>query len=59
MARPPLQLDGLEVLAVYSHSNYFASQLLLGFSYLSIATAAAVYSFVYLKFIGVIKPVKT
>lgn len=29
-------LVGLEVLAVYSHSNYYASALLLGFSYLSI-----------------------
>jgi hypothetical protein len=49
-------LVGLEVLAVYSHSNYFASTLLLGFSYLSIALAAAVYTFVYLKFTGLIKP---
>ena len=48
-------LVGLEVLAVYSHSNYYASALLLGFSYLSIALAAAIYTFVYLKFVGVIK----
>jgi hypothetical protein len=45
----------LEVLAVYSHSNYYASALLLGFSYLSIVLAAAIYTFVYLKFVGVIK----
>jgi hypothetical protein len=48
-------LVGLEVLAVYSHANYFSSLLLLGFSYLSIALAAAIYTFVSLKFIGVIK----
>lgn len=48
-------LVGLEVLAVYSHSNYYASALLLGFSYLSIVLAAAIYIFVYLKFVGVIK----
>lgn len=48
-------LVGLEVLAVYSHANYFPSVLLLGFSYLSIALAVAIYSFVYLKFVGVIK----
>lgn len=51
-------LVGLEVLAVYNHGNYFASTLLLGFSYLSIAVAAVVYTFVYLKFTGLIKPVK-
>lgn len=48
-------LVGLEVFAVYSHSNYYASTLLLGFAYLSIVLAAAVYTFVYLKFAGVIK----
>ncbi len=48
-------LVGLEVLAVYSHANYFSSAVLLGFSYLSIVLAVAIYSFVYLKFIGVIK----
>ncbi|MGB4361659.1 MAG: hypothetical protein WBJ19_14695, partial [Rhodoferax sp.] len=52
-------LVGLEVLAVYSHSNYYASALLLGFSYLSIVLAAAIYTFVYLKFVGVIKPRKS
>lgn len=50
-------LVGLEVLAIYSHNNYYPSALLLGFSYLSIAMAAAIYSFVYLKFVGIIKSV--
>lgn len=50
-------LVGLEVLAIYSHVSYYQSMLLLGFSYLSIALASAIYTFVYLKFIGVIKPV--
>jgi hypothetical protein len=49
-------LVGLEVLAVYSHVNYYPSILLLGFSYLSIALAIAIYTFVFMKFIGVIKP---
>ncbi len=49
-------LVGLEVLAVYSHINYYPSVLLLGFSYLSIALATAIYAFVFLKFTGVIKP---
>ncbi len=49
-------LVGLEVLAVYSHVNYYPSHLLLGFSYLSIALATAIYAFVFMKFIGVIKP---
>ncbi len=49
-------LVGLEVLAVYSHVNYYQSLLLLGFSYLSIALATAIYTFVFLKFTGVIKP---
>ncbi|OGB80394.1 MAG: hypothetical protein A2496_17190 [Burkholderiales bacterium RIFOXYC12_FULL_60_6] len=52
-------LVGLEVLAVYSHSNYYASALLLGFSYLSIVVATAIYTFVYLKFVGVIKARKS
>lgn len=51
-------LVGLEVLAIYSHVNYFASPVLLGFSYLSIVFAVAIYAFVYLKFIGVITPSK-
>lgn len=50
-------LVGLEVLAIYSHVSYYPSMLFLGFSYLSIALASAIYAFVYLKFIGVIKPV--
>lgn len=49
-------LVGLEVLAIYSHVAYYPSLLFLGFSYLSIAAAAAIYAFVYLKFVGVIKP---
>lgn len=49
-------LVGLEVLAIYIHVNYYRSLLLLGFSYLSIALAGAIFTFVYLKFIGVIKP---
>jgi hypothetical protein len=49
-------LVGIEVLAVYSHVNYYQSIFLLGFSYLSIVLAASIYTFVYLKFIGVIKP---
>ncbi len=49
-------LVGLEVLAIYSHVNYYQSLLLLGFSYLSIALAGAIYTFVYLKFVGIIKP---
>lgn len=48
-------LVGLEVLAIYSHVSYYQSTLLLVFSYLSIALAAATYLFVYLKFTGVIK----
>lgn len=50
-------LVGLEVLAIYSHVSYYPSLLLLGFSYLSIAVAAIIYGFVFLKFSGVIKPV--
>lgn len=50
-------LVGLEVLAIYSHVSYYPSILFLGFSYLSIAVAAAIYGFVFLKFVGVIKPV--
>ncbi|MDP3037305.1 MAG: hypothetical protein Q8N07_06190 [Rhodocyclaceae bacterium] len=49
-------LVGLEVLAIYSHVSYYPSLLFLGFSYLSIVLASAIYAFVYLKFIGVIKP---
>lgn len=49
-------LVGLEVLAIYSHVSYYPSLLFLGFSYLSIAAAAAIYGFVYLKFSGIIKP---
>ncbi len=49
-------LVGLEVLAIYSHSNYYRSLWLLGFSYLSIVLAVAIYTFVYLKFIGAIRP---
>lgn len=49
-------LVGLEVLAIYSHVSYYPSILLLGFSYLSIAVACAVYAFVFLKFSGFIKP---
>lgn len=52
-------LVGLEVLAVYSHVNYYQSYMLLGFSYLSIVLAVAIYTFVYLKFIGVIKPINS
>jgi hypothetical protein len=33
--------------------------MLLGFSYLSIVLAVAIYTFVYLKFIGVIKPINS
>lgn len=50
-------LVGLEVLAIYSHVSYYPSSLFLGFSYLSIAVAAAIYGFVFLKFSGIIKPV--
>lgn len=50
-------LVGLEVLAIYSHVSYYPSLLFLGFSYLSIVIASIIYSFVYLKFIGFIKPV--
>lgn len=50
-------LVGLEVLAIYSHVSYYPSMLFLGFSYLSIAIAAIIYGFVFLKFSGVIKPV--
>jgi hypothetical protein len=49
-------LVGLEVLAIYSHVSYYPSVLFLGFSYLSIVLASAIYAFVFLKFIGVIKP---
>jgi hypothetical protein len=49
-------LVGLEVLAIYSHVSYYPSILLLGFSYVSIAVASAVYGFVFLKFSGFIKP---
>lgn len=49
-------LVGLEVLAIYSHVSYYQSVLLLGFAYLSIALAGAIYAFVYLKFVGVIRP---
>lgn len=49
-------LVGLEVLAVYSHANYQKSIFLLGFSYSSIVLAVSIYTFVYLKFTGVIKP---
>lgn len=52
-------LVGLEVLAIYSHVSYYPSVLLLGFSYLSIAVAAAIYGFVFLKFVGIITPAKT
>lgn len=52
-------LVGLEVLAIYSHVSYYPSFLLLGFSYLSIAIAAIVYGFVFLKFSGAIKPMPT
>lgn len=52
-------LVGLEVLAIYSHVSYYPSLLFLGFSYLSIAVAAAIYGFVFLKFVGVIKPAQT
>jgi hypothetical protein len=44
------------VLSIYSHVSYYPSILLLGFSYLSIAVASAVYAFVFLKFSGLIKP---
>lgn len=50
-------LVGLEVLAIYSHVSYYPSIVLLSFSYLSIAVATAIYSFIFLKFIGVVKPV--
>lgn len=49
-------LVGLEVLAIYSHVSYYPSLLFLGFAYLSIVLACAIYVFVYLKFVGVIKP---
>lgn len=49
-------LVGVEVLAIYSHVSYYPSILFLGFSYLSIAVASAVYVFVFLKFTGVMKP---
>lgn len=49
-------LVGLEVLAIYSHVSYYPSPVFLGFSYLSIAAATAIYAFVFLKFVGFIKP---
>lgn len=49
-------LVGLEVLAIYSHVSYYPSILFLGFSYLSIALATGIYFFVFLKFIGFIRP---
>jgi uncharacterized protein with PQ loop repeat len=49
-------LVGLEVLAIYSHVSYYPSMLFLGFSYLSIAVATAIYGFVFMKFVGIIKP---
>lgn len=48
-------LVGLEVMAIYSHVSYYPSILFLGFSYLSIAVASAIYAFVFLKFSGFIK----
>lgn len=51
-------LVGLEVLAIYSHASFYPSPLFLGFAYLSILVATAVYAFVFLKFTGIWRPTR-